>query len=102
MTNVNAKKKIIIFNVQYNRVVYELEDFIFSGQWEIAEFFFLIILSELTDQCVIAIYRQGSSALLVHLVNVFPLVSRKFNYFFFIVSFIENPPWPCSKNHFGA
>jgi len=67
------------------------------------DFFFLIILSELTDQCVIAIYRQGSSALVVHLINVFPLISRKFNSFFLIVYFIENPLWPpCSKKHLGA
>ncbi len=85
-------KKLIISNVQYNRVVLKFEDFIFQAN-RIAGFFFLIILSELTDQCIIiAIYRQGSSPLLVHLVNVFPLTSRKFNFFFFIVYFIENPP----------
>jgi hypothetical protein len=43
-------KKFIIFNVQYNRVVYELEDFIFKANG-IAGFVFLIILSEPTDQC---------------------------------------------------
>jgi hypothetical protein len=61
-------KKLIIFNVQYNRVVLKFEDFTFQAN-RIAGFFFLIILSELTDQCIIAIYRQGSSALLVHLVD---------------------------------
>ncbi len=55
-------KKIIIFNVQHNRVVYKLEIFIFQTNG-IAGFylFFLIILSEPTDQCVIAIYREGSN-----------------------------------------
>jgi hypothetical protein len=77
-------KKLIISNVQYNRVVLKFEDFIFQAN-RIAGFFFLIILSELTDQCIIAIYRQGSSALVVHLVNVFPLISRKFNPFFYSI-----------------
>jgi hypothetical protein len=31
--------------------------------------FFLVILSEVTVQCVIAIYNQGSSTLLVHFVG---------------------------------
>ncbi len=43
-------KNFIIFNVQYSRVLYKLEDFIFQANG-IAGFVFLIILSELTDQC---------------------------------------------------
>jgi len=32
--------------------------------------FFVVILSEVTIQCVIAIYNQGSSTLLVHFVGL--------------------------------
>jgi hypothetical protein len=44
--------------------------FCFPDQWDCwiwwSEFFFLVILIEVTVQCVIAVYRQGSRILLVH------------------------------------
>jgi hypothetical protein len=65
----NNRKGLFIFNFEQNRVVCSIKIF-FSGQWDCwiwcFEFVFLIILSELTFQCIIAIYRQGSSTLLVH------------------------------------
>jgi hypothetical protein len=68
MEMVKRNHYLIVFQ---NRVVCKPEDFCFRAMelLDYPEFVFLVILSDLTVQCVITIYRQGFRTLLMHFVS---------------------------------